>query len=335
MHVLIPHASCLAFAAPSLCPPLPHLEALLARLMAQPLQSPPAGSPRSLSTPHETLLARLLGLPPSDGRIPWAAWQRWRDSGQTDHTPWAKLSLCHWQVSTQQVQLLHPELLQLSPDEDQLLHASLAEFFAPDGLQLERGSQAGRWWACGEPLRDLPCASLDRLLEPDVDAHLLGRAGDAAAQAMRRLQNETQMLLYSHPVNQARAARGALPINAFVLSGAGVWQPAAHPPMLQHWHGAGQLQPPPAGAILQIDSLRQAALRADAQAWVAAWQALDQQLAAPAWQTASRQAGFSLTLCGSHASQSWQCQPSRWATLWSTLQPWRRPRAHRQWLQQL
>lgn len=324
MHVLIPHASSLAEPAQALWPTLrlPQLGALLQRLARQPAEPPPAQGERSLSAPHERHLAALLGLPGGDGLIPWAAWRHWQAGCAADGTPRAMLTLCHWQVTTQQVRLLHPAHLQLAPEEDRALLATLSDFFAADGLALAATDEPGRWLAAGEPLRELPCASLDRLLGPDVDAAMLGMAGHAAARTIRRLQNETQMLLYTHPVNEAREARGALPVNAFVLDGAGAWQPppAYDPPGLLHWRGDGSPPPPAPGAILRIDTLREAALREDWSGWAAAWQALDRQLARPEWQAASRHIGFALTLCGGVRCQSWHGQAaSGWQSFWHKL----------------
>ena len=43
----------------------------------------------------------------------------------------------------------------------------------------------------------------------------------AQARSLRRLQNEMQMLLYRHPVNDARAAQRRLTVNSFWISGTG------------------------------------------------------------------------------------------------------------------
>ena len=63
---------------------LPHLDRLLARLSPHPAGSD-SGEETSFTPPHERALARALGLPAEDGRIPWAAWhrQRMRTCGQT------------------------------------------------------------------------------------------------------------------------------------------------------------------------------------------------------------------------------------------------------------
>jgi hypothetical protein len=48
--------------------------------------------------------------------------------------------------------------------------------------------------------------------------------------AWKRWQNEIEMMLYDHPVNRAREARGALPVNAVWFSGGGRLVDVAMPP---------------------------------------------------------------------------------------------------------
>ena len=97
-----------------------------------------------------------------------------------------------------------------------------------------------------------------------------------------------QMLAYNHPVNDARLAHGQLPVNAFWV------------------HGAGSLPQAPAGAVQCLDNLRPAALRGDAQAWRAAWLALDAQLPDP------HTPGLQLTLSSESAAHHWQAGAQHW-----------------------
>jgi hypothetical protein len=86
------------------------------------------------------------------------------------------------------------------------------------------------------------------------------------AQALRRLQNEMQMLLYTHPINDARAAKGLPTINSFWISGTGDLP-------------ADFRTAPAQGECTVRHDLRTAALEDDAAGWLAAWQALDTVLA--------------------------------------------------------
>ena len=110
---------------------------------------------------------------------------------------------------------------------------------------------------------------------------------------LQRLHSEVQMLLYTHAFNDARTARGQLPVNA-------IWV-----------HGAGALAVPPApSAAPQVDqTLRDAALRMDWAAWAAAWQALDSGPVAQLAAQAERGMAVQLTLCGERAFLQWHGVP--------------------------
>ena len=171
----------------------------------------------SLSQPSEIATARALGLPSEDGRIPWAAVET-----STVGTPCAWITLCHWRVGADHVTLVPARELLLDAAEEQTLYAAMAPYFAEDGIQLQmQPALPGVWLATGEAFRGLATLSMERAvaqrLTPD---HLT--TGGAAAATLRRLQNEMQMLLYTHPLTEEREARGLLPVNSFWVTGAGV-----------------------------------------------------------------------------------------------------------------
>jgi hypothetical protein len=124
----------------------------------------------------------------------------------------------------------------------------------------------------------------------------------AQAQPLRRLQNEMQMLLYTHPVNDARAARKLLPINSFWISGTGTL-PADF-----------EATPDSGGTLL--DSLREPVVRDDATAWTQAWQALDAGPVHALLEQARRGEPVELTLCGETAAQTYAGQPQG---LWTRI----------------
>jgi hypothetical protein len=145
-------------------------------------------------------------------------------------------------------------------------------------------------------LRGLPTASLERVRGQPVDAWL-PRA--AAARLVRRLQNEMQMLLYTHPINDARSARGVPVVNSFWLSGTG---------------DLPENGPQPEATTVH-DGLQAAALNDDGIAWAQAWQALDSGSVAQ-WAQALRQelsTGSApppaLTLCSERTARTWRMQP--------------------------
>lgn len=286
--------------------PLPRLDALLGLLSAGARQS---GEDDSLSPLHELLQAQALGLTGTDGLLPWAALQA--QALQRPQLPaqqgWAWLTPCHWQANADHVRMADPADSHISDAESQQVMQALGAFLDEDGIALH-GLHAGNWLASGTPFKDLPTASLARAAGGAVD-HWLPRQDQA--QGLRRLQNEMQMLLYNHPVNEARTARGLLPINSFWVSGTGTL------PAHVHSAGATQVQ----------DALGAPALRDDAAAWTAAWQALDSGPIQALWEQARRGEPVTLTLCGQTAAQTFTLQPR---SLWARLQQqWQQRRGTR------
>jgi len=280
-HLIVPYAATSAHLPGQEAPPLPDLPSLSRLLASLQRQDIDAGDEYSLSTPHERVLARALGLPGSDGTIPWAAWQ----AGVTERAC-AWFTPCHWQASMDQVTLQPPEGLGLTDAESRALFDALLPWAEEDGLLLAFES-ATRWRAEGEVFAELPWASLDRVAHRQLDAWLPDGSRLPQARALLRLQNEAQMLFYSHRVNDERTARGLPLINGFWISGTGAWN--------------GQALPAPRVA----EALRQPALRGDLAGWSAAWQALDQTEIAALLAACEQGEPVRLTLCGERSATSW------------------------------
>src|SRR6218665_2226600 len=228
----------------------------------QPLPPPP--TPPRLPPPHERALARALGLPDEDGRIPWAAWHRQQQGQATQGLAWAFITPCQWQGGTDHVMLRDPQ--GLDEAASRALLASMSPWFAQDGITLHY-DQPTRWLASGALFATLASASLERVLLRDLRSWLpreldpdRGPTDAHPARRLQRLHSEMQMLLYTHPLNDARAERGLPPINAFWVHGTGTL-PTALP---------ATSTPPTV-----LDTLRDPALHEDWSAWAAAWSALD------------------------------------------------------------
>lgn len=284
-HLIIPYAASRSPALRSALPQLqlPHLQALLQALTRVHSDADDLDEP-GLDMPHERALARALDLPGTTGAWPWAAWSQ----GVTGETPQAFFTPCHWQIGMDQVVMLNPASLQLSEAESQALLQAMQPFFSEDGLSV-RYLTPTQWHAQGELLRGLACASVERVVGMNVNPWL---PKSPAAKALRRLQSEMQMLLYNHPVNDARSAKGQLTVNSFWV------------------HGAGVLTHKPAGpAPHMTTALCEAALREDAQAWLQAWREADATLCADLRQRMGAQP-VTLTLCSEHAAHTYQIQPT-------------------------
>ena len=293
VHLLVPFAACPTAACGDAARKLrlPHLQRLLARLGPAETDT---GSPDSLSTPHERVLARAHGLAPVDGLIPLAAWQVRQEGRDPGQHGWAWITPCHWRVGRDHVAMAAPQELGLDGDDSRALLEVMAPYFAGDDITLEYQAPL-RWLARGDIFRTLPSASLDRVCGRTIDPFM--PRGDPG-RPLRRLQQEMQMLLYTLPLNEARQRGGLLPVNSFWVSGTGALR--------------AQASPPPAGLRI-APTLRDAALLADWAAWQGAWQQLDARecprLAAEV--DAGRE--VRLTLCGEASARSWTSQA---ASLW-------------------
>lgn len=263
---------------------LPQLQQLVRRLRPQPPVDVPATAP---TLPHEQVHAAELGLDPQAPA--WAALRAQQLSlpgAQED--AWAFVTPCHWQVGQAQVTLLAPEELALTDAESVALLAAMQPFFAEDGITLLYDTPM-RWLARGEVFRGLASAAPERAIGRDVAPWL------PAAALLRRLQNEMQMLLYTHAVNEARSTRRALAVNSFWLSGSGALP--------------GTVAPPKRPLVL-APSLQMAALRGDWAAWGQAWEALDaNEIAALHRALEAGTPEVQLTLCSERRHLSYALAP--------------------------
>lgn len=288
LHLIIPGAVLPhgAAEAPSPIASLPKLRALLAAMDPSTRIECAEGSP---STPCELALAEANSLPGGPGHIAWAAFQT-----GTVGVPCAFLKLCHLQVGADHILLLPPEDLGVDADTAGVLLSAMAPYFLEDGITLQpHGAVPGTWLATGEPFRNLRTVSTDQLAGRRLTRSMLESAGGSAAM-VRRLQNEMQMLLYTHPANEARQQQGLLPINSFWVTGAGVLDTATA-----------------AVPHVQVERrLRAAAQRSDAAAHAKAWQEVDADACARLLAVMRAGGDARLTLCSEKAAQSFAPAPA-------------------------
>ncbi|MDD0811853.1 phosphoglycerate mutase [Curvibacter sp. RS43] len=291
---------------------LPQLDRLLQRLQPE---APDEGDEYHYIPPHERALARALGLPDGQGGAgdpPWAA-QRAQQRGLDTEQAWAWLSPSHWLIGADQIQMGAPSELGLDAAEAQRLIDVLAPFFAEDGIQLHLDTP-DRWLASGEVFRGLHSAALDRVLRRDIQAWLPEGPG---ARSLRRLQSETQMLLYTHPLSEARSAARQPVVNSFWVSGSGTlpagWQAPLQTPEV-------------------LEDLRQPALDGNWAAWAQAWQAMDSGPVHELLKAAEAGQTVSLTLCGERSARHWR---SSTRSLSQRLRGWISRPLSKPWLEAL
>ena len=300
MHYLIPFAHVSSdgctHALDSL--QLPTLGKLLQRMALQHID---AADEYTLSPPHERALAASLGLWTQDGQIPWAAHALSLSNayGYQSSQAWAQITPSFWHVGVDQIQMLHPDGLNLSEADSRTVLEAVRPYFAEDCITLHY-DQPTRWYAQSELFNHLATASLDRVVGRNVNAWM---PEGAQAAPLRRLQNEMQMLLYTHPVNDRRQAAGQLAVNSFWVSGAGVL------PFIS----------PPTSPLTVLDQLRTPALHEDWAAWAAQWQQLDSGVLQDMLNQIIRGQPVSLTLCGEKSAQHWRSQPRSLKSFFTSL----------------
>jgi hypothetical protein len=298
MHLLIPFASGLSDAAVHTLRDLdlPHLTRLLAPM--EPTER--LGTDEfSLTPPHESALAAACSWLGGEGALPFAAHAAAADGIEVLDLAWGQLTPTHWHVGRDQVSLGDPADLGLDEAESRALFDAVRALFDSEGYTCAWGAPL-RWYVAHESLVELPCASLDRVIGRNVDRWL---PDGSRARLLRRLQSEVQMLLYPHPVNEAREARGQLAVNSFWLSGCGRFQAAE------------------GDAVSVDDRLRRPLLADDWAAWADAWRALDAGPIADLHARARRGEAVALTLCGERFAQRFEARPR---SLWQRLAaPWR------------
>ncbi len=322
---------------------LPNLRAWLAQAQRVDVQVEEVQEPllATLSPPHERAWALSLGWSAADGCFPLAAraavelglGATFASEGaaqethefQTSHAAlaptaspsgWAFITLCNWHVSNGQVTLGDPAYLQIDDATDATLFKAMHSFFAEDGIALHP-YKPGQWLAQSPLLADLPTASLDRVIGRNIDPWLVGShvAADAlspAAKLLRRLQNEMQMLLYTHPVNDGRS----LTINSFWVHGTGALPNDVTGGSVAAANQSAQQEP----AVIQ--TLRQSALQQDLIGWLEGWQHVDAHVIAPMLARVAAGELQRLVLCGEHEFHVYDsAAPSLWQRLRTHFAP--------------
>ena len=314
-HLLIPFAACSAESWLPAMRAMPQggmkrLSQLLGRVALMHTDSGPA---ESLSPPHERALGRVLGLASDDtpdGLIPWAASDAARALQAGSGKAWAWITPCHWAMGHLHATLSDPAALALREDESRELLAIMQPYFDTDGITLHYLAPE-RWLAEGELFRHLPTASLDRVMARNVDAWL---PKSRSAAPLTRLQNEMQMLLYTHPFNDLRDAERKMPVNSFWISGTGALPEAASGEALTPALSQGERE-----EVSVPRGLAEAVFKEDWTAYQKAWRALDAgEIAAL---LARQQAGETvrLTLCGERNALTFETRSATLKTRISRL----------------
>jgi len=229
-----------------------------------------------------------------------AAFSLLGDGGNPGDGLWLRADPVHLRVDRDTLVLADTAVFSLDMDEATALVVSLNAHFAP-GLEIH-APYPQRWYA-----------HLQTPAKSRFQPIAVARGQPITAQLPRgedgmhwhALMNEVQMLLHEHPVNQAREARGELPVNSIWLWGEGTTHVADKRPFqnvlsndavargLCLASGAG-VSPVPADAaawlagapgtgttLIVLDALRAPAAYQEAEAWQNAARKLEHDWFAP------------------------------------------------------
>ncbi|GMG89480.1 hypothetical protein SGO26_05710 [Cupriavidus metallidurans] len=280
---------------------LPALGKLLTRATPGPREM--HDDPYLRTLPQERWLAGRAGLDTT--RVPTAPFMRLADHRGIAPPPtqaageggWACLQPVHIHAARDHLVLMHPDQLDIRPDETAALHAAIAGLLDEAGITIDTPHPA-RWYIPDGMFGDLTATTPVRATGRNIDIWM--QAGPKARD-WRRLQNEIQMTWHGHPVNEAREADGRLTVNSVWLHGGGSANAArkladtvlTDDPFLAGLGLAGgsRLGPQPArfadiantdGSVMTLlDSATEAHIAADWGLWLERMHTLDAEWFAP------------------------------------------------------
>lgn len=244
----------------------------------------------------ETMLCELFGVPcqPEAQIAPVSAAFDGLGEGC-----WLRADPVHLRLQRDQLVLL-PEV-GVDAGEAAQLCAALNEHFAGQGMEFF-APRPQRWYMRVDRLPDIETVPLSQAAGRNVRG-LLPKGKEAGR--WHRVFNEIQMLLFAHPVNEAREARGELPVNSLWLWGCGcganapqqktydgvssdealaeMFAAVAGIPFL-NWPEQWRDEEDGSRQLLVWTGLRSALRRGDLDAWRAALQEFEAGYARPLWQ---------------------------------------------------
>lgn len=191
-----------------------HTARALKTLLARATQDVYAGN-------AETLLCTLFGVAlPGCAHVPVAPLTYALDT-DTDPTGWwLRADPVYLRTGNDRLFLMGNDVLDITQAEADTFAHALRPLFAELGAELITPVPK-RWYLrlAGDPHMAWP--PLRDILGLDIHHCLTGTQHNEHAKRWRRVLNEAQMLLHTHALNDARTARGELPINSVWFWGGG------------------------------------------------------------------------------------------------------------------
>ncbi|MGD9889163.1 MAG: hypothetical protein AB7S56_07870, partial [Halothiobacillaceae bacterium] len=188
----------------------PILRRLLARADRVPLPLRESSQPS-----FEDGLARLFGLGAAD--MPWGALGAWGETCEQPRGFVLRLDPVHFKLGMTEAIVLGGAALHLSMDEANTLARALEQHFSDKGWRIVVAAPL-RWYLHLPQSSSFLSVPLSQAL--GRDAGLFKPQGKDAGRWLADM-TEAQMVLFAHPLNQAREARGLPSINSVWPWGAG------------------------------------------------------------------------------------------------------------------
>jgi hypothetical protein len=223
------------------------------------------------------------------------------DDGDPGAATWVRADPVHLRVEGDELVLADAGVFGIDNDEASALAAALNEHFGA-ALQID-ARRPERWYARLATMPKMRTTPLGEARGEPISGHL--PSGEDGMQ-WHALMNEVQMALHEHPVNEAREARGELPVNSLWFWGHGVYAPLEHRPFnavladdplarglasasgaaasalpdsLKSWLANA---PDEGQTLVVLDALRSAARYGDSHGWATAGAELHRDWIAPA-----------------------------------------------------
>ncbi|MEE9330785.1 MAG: hypothetical protein V3U89_01010 [Methylophilaceae bacterium] len=158
-----------------------------------------------------TKLRAVFSTPTMNATQAWQAGE-----GKAAHAFWLYAAPVNMVLGRDSFFLSAPVPLSLSSDESTSLIESLNQHFANDGYHFYCLNDV--WFLGLEVDPKITTTHVDQVVNHDIAPYLPTGEG---ALAWAALQNEIQMLLFKHPVNEAREAQGLPVMNSLWCYGLG------------------------------------------------------------------------------------------------------------------
>ncbi|MFZ6753052.1 hypothetical protein ACO0KY_06705 [Undibacterium sp. Dicai25W] len=255
----------------------PALAKLIARSRSKVLLT---GEEFSKALAHEYLLAGDLDTIDFSSS-PATAWDTMQTNGVAPRTGfWFSLQPVHIHFARDHLVLMDQRRLQITEDESRQLFDLAKTVCNEFEMELVFGD-SHTWFLRSDAWSGLKTATVDAACGHNIEIWM---AQGEHARAWRKLQNEIQMLWFSHPINQQREESGQNTINSVWLS-CGAGKPSSCAKAITRHANMGELKshslPSTASETVILDSLTGPAMNSDWSYWLEQMHELEREYFIP------------------------------------------------------